>query len=65
MGLGLACLIVPALAQALSSMLPMFFFPARDLLLGLGLCLALGAITGVFPALAAMRLRVANALRRM
>lgn len=65
LGLGLACLIVPALAQALSSMLPMFFFPARDLLLGLGLCLALGAITGVFPALAAMRLRVANALRRM
>ena len=65
LGLGLACLIVPALAQVLSSMLPMFFFPVRDLLLGIGLCLVLGVVTGVFPALAAMRLHVADALRRM
>ena len=31
----------------------------------LGGCLALGLVTGVFPALQAMRLRVADALRRM
>lgn len=65
LGLGLACLIIPAVGQALASMLPLFFFPARDLLLGIGLCLALGLITGIFPALAAMRLRVADSLRRM
>lgn len=65
MGLGLACLIVPAVGQALSNFLPMFFFPMRDLLLGIGICVALGLITGIFPALAAMRLRVADALRRM
>jgi len=43
----------------------MFFFPTRDLLIGLGLSAALGLVTGIFPALQAMRLRVADALRRM
>jgi len=65
LGLGLACLLVPGVAKALSGMLPLFYFPARDLLLGAGLCVALGVVTGIFPALAAMRLRVADALRRM
>jgi putative ABC transport system permease protein len=63
-GLGLACLIIPGLAKTLT-MLPMFYFPGRDLLLGVGLCIALGLLTGVFPALSAMRLRVADSLRRM
>jgi putative ABC transport system permease protein len=65
LGLGCACILVPALAKPLSAMLPMFFFPARDLLAGSGICLALGVVTGFFPALQAMRLRVADALRRM
>jgi putative ABC transport system permease protein len=46
-------------------MLPMFFIPTRDLLVGLGISLLLGLATGIFPALQAMRLRVADALRRM
>jgi putative ABC transport system permease protein len=58
-------LIVPVVGKALANMLPLFFFPVRDLLLGLCLCLVLGMVTGIFPALAAMRLRVADALRRM
>ena len=33
--------------------------------MGLGISLALGVATGIFPALQAMRLRVADALRRM
>jgi len=65
LGLGLACMIVPVLAKPLSAMLPMFFLPARDLVIGGAMCLALGLATGIFPALAAMRLRVADALRRM
>ncbi len=65
LGLGLACLIVPVVGKALSNMLPLFFFPARDVLVGLGVCVALGLLTGIFPALAAMSLRVADALRRM
>jgi putative ABC transport system permease protein len=65
LGLGLAALIIPVLANALASMLPMFSFPARDVFLAIGICIALGVLTGIFPAIIAMRLRVANALRRM
>ena len=65
LGLGGACLIIPAVAKGLSNMLPLFFFPLRDLLLGIGICVALGLVTGLFPAFGAMRLRVADALRRM
>jgi putative ABC transport system permease protein len=65
LGLGLACLIVPVLAKSLSGMLPLFFFPTHDFLLGIGLSVLLGVVTGIFPALQTMRLRVADALRRM
>jgi putative ABC transport system permease protein len=65
LGLGLAFLIVPVLAKALAGLLPLFFLPTRDLLIGLGFSIALGLVTGIFPALQAMRLRVADALRRM
>ena len=33
LGLGLAAVVIPALGKALATMLPMFYFPARDLLL--------------------------------
>ena len=65
LGLGLACLITPGIGNALVNLLPMFYFPTRDLVVGVVICLALGVATGVFPALAAMRLRVADSLRRM
>jgi putative ABC transport system permease protein len=65
LGLGLASLVVPGIAKGLSNTLPMLFFPTADLLLGIGLCLALGLVTGIFPAWAAMRLKTADALRRM
>ncbi|MGA9450044.1 MAG: FtsX-like permease family protein [Verrucomicrobiia bacterium] len=64
-GLGLARAITPVLAQNLAGLLPMFFLPTRALFIGLGLSLVLGLVTGIFPALQAMRLRVADALRRM
>ena len=64
-GLGLACAITPVVAENLAGLLPMFFLPTRALLIGLGLSIALGFVTGIFPALQAMRLRVADALRRM
>lgn len=60
------------LAKALTSggdptggMLPLFFFPTHDLVLGIGFSIGLGVVAGIFPALQAMRLRVADALRRM
>jgi putative ABC transport system permease protein len=46
-------------------MLPLFFFPVRDMLVGLAISVALGLVTGCFPAVQAMRLRVADSLRRM
>jgi len=64
LGLALACGIVPLVGKALATMLPMFFFPVRDLAIGIAICLALGITTGILPALAAMRLKVADALRR-
>lgn len=46
-------------------MLPLFSFPRRNIVEGAGLSVALGLVTGLIPALQAMRLRVADALRRM
>jgi putative ABC transport system permease protein len=45
--------------------LPLFFLPPRDVFVGLLITLALGIITGIFPAYQAMRLRVADSLRRL
>jgi putative ABC transport system permease protein len=64
-GLGLARALTPVMAEKLAGLLPMFFLPTRSLFIGLGLSIALGLVTGIFPALQAMRLRVADALRRM
>jgi putative ABC transport system permease protein len=63
-GLGLAWLVISR-GDPTSGLLPMFFFPTRDLLIGFGISIVLGFVTGIFPALQAMRLRVADALRRM
>jgi putative ABC transport system permease protein len=63
-GLGLAWLMISR-GDPTSGLLPMFFLPTRDLLAGFGISIALGFVTGIFPALQAMRLRVADALRRM
>jgi len=64
-GLGLARAITPVVAEQLAGLLPLFFMPARALLIGFSLSVVLGLVTGIFPALMAMRLRVADALRRM
>lgn len=64
LGLGLAWLFT-ARGDPTGGLLPLFYFPKTDLLLGVALCLALGGLTGLFPALQATRLRVADALRRL
>jgi putative ABC transport system permease protein len=45
--------------------LPLFYLPPRDAVVGLAITISLGVITGIFPALQAMRLRVADSLRRI
>jgi len=64
LGLALAW-VLTARGDPTGGMLPMFFFPVHDVLIGLGISVALGLITGLLPAQQAMRLRVAEALRRM
>jgi putative ABC transport system permease protein len=46
-------------------LLPLFYLPPRTMALGLALALGVGALAGVLPALAASRLRVVDALRRI
>ena len=69
---GLGALVGLAAAWGLTArgdptggMLPLFSIPKNDILVGLGIAITLGVITGFFPALNAMRLRVADSLRRM
>jgi putative ABC transport system permease protein len=64
LGLGLSWLFILH-GDPTKGLLPFFYFPVRDLIAGLGISLALGLATGIVPALQAMRLRVADALRRM
>jgi putative ABC transport system permease protein len=64
LGLGIGKLLTAG-GDPTGGMLPLFYFPTRDLLVGLALSVALGLITGFFPALQAMRLQVADALRRI
>lgn len=45
--------------------LPIFFFPTKGLIVGILLVLGLGLATGIFPALQAGKLRIADALRRL
>jgi putative ABC transport system permease protein len=62
-GLGLAWLIAAG-GSPVPAMLPVFVLPGRYLLIGVGLVLALGLVAGILPALQAMRLRIADALRK-
>ena len=64
LGLGIA-LLITSRGDPTGGLLPLFHFPLADVLVGLAICVALGLLTGIFPALQAMRLRVADALRRM
>jgi putative ABC transport system permease protein len=64
LGLGLALLVTSG-GDPTGGLLPLFYLPTQDLLLGLGISVVLGLLTGIFPAQQAMRLRVADALRRM
>jgi putative ABC transport system permease protein len=62
-GLGAAWLVAAG-GSPVPSMLPVFYLPPRDLGVGAGLVFALGFVAGILPALQAMRLQTAVALRR-
>jgi putative ABC transport system permease protein len=45
-------------------MLPTFRLPTSDVRVGVALMVGMGVLAGVMPAVAAMRLRITDALRR-
>jgi putative ABC transport system permease protein len=62
-GLGLAWAMTAG-GSPVPEMLPVFYLPVRDVAIGTGLIFALGVAAGIIPALQAMRLQIAVALRR-
>jgi putative ABC transport system permease protein len=62
-GLGMAWLITSA-GSPVPALLPVFYLPPRNVILGVALVFALGFVAGILPALQAMRLQIAVALRR-
>jgi putative ABC transport system permease protein len=62
-GLGIAWLMVSA-GDPTNGQLPVFYLPGRDAALGVVFAVLLGLVTGFLPAMQAMRLRIAEALRR-
>ncbi len=63
LGLGLVMLLTSA-GDPTGGLIPGFVLRAFDVAAGIGLTLLLGLVAGAFPALRAMRLRIADALRR-
>lgn len=62
-GLGLAWVVVQG-GDPTNGLLPSFYLPGSDLVLGAGMAVVLGLVAGLLPAVQAMRLRIVDALRR-
>jgi putative ABC transport system permease protein len=64
LGLLVSYTIITAMGDPTHGLLPVFFFPPEDVILGALLVFALGLLAGSLPALQASRLRIVDALRR-
>jgi len=64
LGLGLVWLFITVSGDPTGGFFPVFYLPVKDLVLGVGLVLAVGVAAGILPSLQARRLRIADALRR-
>ena len=62
-GLGAAWLFTAG-GSPVPAMLPVFYLPLKNLIVGVVLVVVLGVVAGILPAIQAMRLRIAVALRR-
>jgi putative ABC transport system permease protein len=62
-GLGLAAMVVPGIPTG--NLLQDLYVPKASFGVGLALVVGLGVVSGIFPALRAMRLRIVDALRRV
>jgi putative ABC transport system permease protein len=64
LGVGLAKLFTLR-GDPTGGLLPFFYLPPQAMVVGVVLAVAVGLLAGVLPAVAAMRLRVVDALRRV
>jgi putative ABC transport system permease protein len=62
-GLALGAMAIAA-GDPTGGFLPIFYFPTRDMTLGVVFVLLLGLVAGILPAVQAMRLSIVDALRR-
>jgi putative ABC transport system permease protein len=62
-GLALGAMAIAA-GDPTGGFLPIFYFPTRDMILGIVFVLLLGLVAGILPAVQAMRLSIVDALRR-
>ncbi len=63
-GLLLASVIAKGAAAALEQFLPFFDVPTQTYVIGVGVMLALGLLSGALPAVQAFRLKIVDALRK-
>jgi putative ABC transport system permease protein len=63
-GLGLAWLLAGALGEGIKDYFPVFKIGVTTFMVGGSLMLVFGLVTGMWPALTAMRLKIVDALRR-
>jgi putative ABC transport system permease protein len=63
-GLGFAYLAATGLAGVVGDYFPSFGLRDTTLIIGVALMLVFGVITGLWPGLTAMRLKIVDALRR-
>jgi putative ABC transport system permease protein len=64
-GLGLSWLIAAGVHEGMKQYFPLFSVGSSTVILGIVLMLAFGIVTGAWPALSAMRLKIVDALRRI
>jgi len=64
LGLALAWLFASGMGEAIKDYFPVFQLSAGTVVAGVSMMLAFGLITGLWPALTAMRLKIVDALRR-
>ena len=64
-GLGLAFLVAGGLGEQIKDFFPLFRVGANTFVVGAALMLIFGVVTGAWPALTAMRLKIVDALRRI
>ncbi len=63
-GIAVAWVLITVGGDPTNGAFPVFYFPAKDMVIWVVLALLVGVVAGMLPALQAERLRIADALRR-